>query len=275
MEATSARAAHRHYTTAHRVIAWVSQKLFNDVTYTVRHGLLTGLRRRGGLGWIPAILSRGTTSEEHRFFSSLDLRGKTVYDVGAFVGLFAMHCARSAMHVVCYEPMEDTRRRLQTNLALNKFGNVQIRPFGLGAEPATLEMAFDPLMPGGASVDAGLAGGIVAGVSASERRTIRITTLDQDAADAALPPPQLIKIDIEGFELQALRGGAQLLRAHRPDLYLEMHGETRAEKLEKVQGIVEFVTELGYTKILHVETGKSITVTNAHDAAEGHLYCQF
>jgi FkbM family methyltransferase len=275
MEGSSELVAHRHYSPTHRVIAWVSQNLFSDVTYTVRHGLLTGLRRRGGLGWVPALLSRGTNTEEHRFFASLDLRGKTVYDVGAFVGLFAMHCARSAMHVVCYEPMEDTRRRLQTNLDLNNFANVQIRPFGLGAEPATLEMAFDPLMPGGASVDAGIAGGIVAGVAASERRTIRITTLDQDAADAALPPPQLIKIDTEGFELQALRGGTNLLRTHRPDLYLEMHGETKAEKLDKVRGIVEFVTELGYSKILHIETGKSITQANAHDAAEGHLFCQY
>jgi FkbM family methyltransferase len=198
-----------------------------------------------------------------------------VYDVGAFVGLFAMHCARTADRVICFEPMDVTRKRLLENLALNNFTNVQVRPFGVGESPATLELSFDPLMPGGASVDATLSEGIRATGAATERRTITITTLDHDAAAERLPAPDLIKIDIEGFELQALRGGANLLRTHHPELYLEMHGETMHDKRQKVRDIVVFLTELGYRNITHIESKTQITASNSDIAAEGHLYCRW
>ena len=49
----------RHYTLKHRAIAWISTRLFDHATYTVRHGLLKGMKRKGGLGWVPAVLSWG------------------------------------------------------------------------------------------------------------------------------------------------------------------------------------------------------------------------
>ena len=47
----------RHYTLKHRLIAWISMHLFDNLTYTVRHGLLKGMKRKGGLGWVPALFS--------------------------------------------------------------------------------------------------------------------------------------------------------------------------------------------------------------------------
>ena len=47
----------RHYTLKHRLIAWISINLFDTLTYTVRHGLLKGMKRKGGLGWVPALFS--------------------------------------------------------------------------------------------------------------------------------------------------------------------------------------------------------------------------
>jgi hypothetical protein len=47
----------RHYSRKHSAIAWISQNLFDYVTYTVRHGLLRGMKRKGGLGWMPQFLS--------------------------------------------------------------------------------------------------------------------------------------------------------------------------------------------------------------------------
>ena len=72
----------RHYTLKHRVIAWTSVHLFDRVTYTVRHGLLKGMQRKGGLGWVPRF-SPGVMTPEIQFLSGLDLSGMTVYDVVA------------------------------------------------------------------------------------------------------------------------------------------------------------------------------------------------
>ena len=45
------------------------------------------------------------------------------------------------------------------------------------------------------------------------------------------------------------------------------------EKKRKVAEIVDYLSQLGYAKILHVESGISINRVNTSIAAQGHLYC--
>src|SRR5947209_6114855 len=94
----------RHYTLKHRLVSWISIHLFDNATYTVRHGLLKGMRRKGGLGWLPAKFSPGVRTAEQKFWSGLNLAGMTVYDVGAFHGLLTLFFASQAKTVVCFEP---------------------------------------------------------------------------------------------------------------------------------------------------------------------------
>lgn len=56
--------------------------------YTVRRGLARGLRREGGLGFVPEWLF--PTTEEDIQLRRLSLDGKTIYDVGGFEGVFAL-----------------------------------------------------------------------------------------------------------------------------------------------------------------------------------------
>jgi FkbM family methyltransferase len=264
----------QHYTLKHKVVAWVSGNLFDRFTYTVRHGLLSGMRRKGGLGWLPEALSQGATSVEHKFWEGLDLQGKTVYDVGAFHGLLALFFASRAQQVVCFEPNTQNNRRLTENLALNNIKNAQIRKVGVGSKSETLKMVSDPLMPGGSSVDAKMADQILHSGAATATEEISIVTLDEEIPKAHLPAPNFIKIDIEGWELEALRGARHTLELHKPELFLEMHGDTVREKKRKVSEIVEFLWDAGYRRILHIESGTPITPETSVVAMEGHLYCQ-
>ena len=136
-----------------------------------------------------------------------------------------------------------------------------------GSEPGLGTLFYAPEMAGGGSLNPN-AGGTV-------EQQIAITTLDHDIAAHALPPPNLIKIDVEGWEFAALQGARATLALHHPALYLEMHGETMREKRRKVSGIVQFLLDAGYQDIRHVESGAAITAGNHALAAEGHLYCLY
>lgn len=263
----------QHYTLRHHLVSWVSRRIFENFTYTVRHGLLTGLKRRGGLGWVPQVFSGSIETPEIAFWRKLPLAGLTVYDVGSFEGMLALFFASRAKQVICYEPNSKNRQRLTGNLALNGFRNVVVRKFGVGETPQQIQLVWNPAMPGGASAETATAVHLQETVPGAQVETIPIVTLDQDTEENSLPAPDLIKIDIEGWELQALRGATRLLQRFRPALYLEMHGETMAEKKRKVADIVGFLEGIGYRTIEHIETGQLVTAANSQIAVEGHLFC--
>ncbi|HVL68580.1 MAG TPA: FkbM family methyltransferase [Vicinamibacterales bacterium] len=263
-----------HYTLKHRVIASLSQRL-DGITYTQRHGLIRGMKRQGGLGFLPAILAGGDhETPEHRFLRSLDLAGKVVYEVGAFQGILTLFFSSRAKEVIAYEPNPPSYQRVLQNLRLNDRQNVRVRNLAVGDRPGTLTLLCDPLMPGGTTGDPEVARQISGSSAAATAVTVPVVTLDQDIAAAQLPPPDFVKIDIEGMELPALRGMEGTLRRHAPELYLEMHGATMEDKDRNVRGIVEFVTALGYGTLLHVESGDLVTTETATRARQGHLYCR-
>jgi FkbM family methyltransferase len=263
----------QHYTLKHRLIAWISMHVFDTATYTVRHGLLKGAKRRGGLGWIPSVLSRGILTAEDQFWSGLNLSGMTVYDIGAFQGLLTLFFALRAKTVISFEPNTQNRKRLVENLTLNGIKNVKVRDVGVGSLRETRKMVLTPLMPGGASVDGRAGENLLRAGVRTLVEEVSIVTLDQEIAEANLPSPDFIKIDTEGWEIEVLRGAHNTLQMHKPMLFLEMHGETVSEKKRKVAEILSFLWNLNYRRIHHVETGTAITPENASVAMEGHLCC--
>jgi FkbM family methyltransferase len=264
----------RHYSSKHHIAAWISQNLFDNFTYTVRHGLIKGSRRKGGLAWMPEMFAGSTHTPELEFWKNLDLRGQVVYDVGAFQGLLTLYFVRQARQVICYEPNTRNNSRLQENLRLNAVQNATVRKVGVGAKAEVATMVVSPLMPGGASVDNAMVQGLREASPDVVSENITIVTLDEDIREHNLPVPGFIKIDIEGQELAALEGARQTLLAHKPRLFLEMHGETMNLKRAKVAAIIDFLIQTGYTDIQHVESGTRLHAGNSAIAAEGHLYCQ-
>jgi FkbM family methyltransferase len=257
----------RHYSHGHRVTAWISRCLFSRITYTVRHGLIRGMKRTGGLGWMPAWLSHSTQTFEEMFWRDLPLDGLVVYDVGAFHGILTLFFASRSAQVIAYEPNEVNHARLLENTRLNKLTNVRVRKLGVGANPGSGILLYTSAMPGGGTLNPNT------GATISQR--VEITTLDCDIATNALPRPDLIKIDIEGWELEALEGARATIHQHHPALFLEMHGETMGEKKRKASAIVAFLRNAGYTHIVHVESDTAITSGNSAIAAEGHLFCRY
>jgi len=260
-----------HFSLRHRFIASLSRVMQNQ-TYTVRHGLIKGMKRQGGLGFLPSLLARSTESTpEARFLAGLAL-GDVVYDIGALEGVLTLFFALRARRVVAYEPNPASRRKLETNLRLNHLTNVVVRDVAVGNREGLLSLIYDELMPGGATGDASVSDQIGSTSTATRSFQAAVVRLDDDIARHGLPVPGFIKIHIEGMELAALQGMQRTL-LRRPPLYLEMHGTTMDEKERNVLRIVEFLWEAGYRRLLHIESGTEVHPGRCSAAREGHLYC--
>jgi FkbM family methyltransferase len=203
------------------------------------------------------MFSPAIVTAEQQFWSDLDLSGMTVYDVGAFHGLLALFFASRAKAVVCFEPNTKNHKRLIENLRLNGINNVQVRKVGAGSRRERRSMVGAPLIPGGASVDEKTVEGLLQAGVGTEFEEISVVALDEEIPEASLPAPDLIKIDIEGWEIEALRGARNTLKLYKPALFLEMHGETIREKRRKVAEIVALLWETNYRRIRHIETQES------------------
>lgn len=259
-----------HFSRKDQLIALLSRRC-DKLVYTSRHGLIRGMRRRGGLGFLPAFLASAETPEA-RFLRSLPLQGKVVYDVGAFVGLLTLFFARQAKQVIAYEPNPPSYARASENVALNGLSNVQLRNLAVGSEAAVLTLAYDPLMPGAASGADAVRTQIQETAASTLSASVRVVRLDDDARDAGLPAPDLMKIDVEGMELAVLQGAAGLLKAH-PALYIELHGSDAENKRANARAVIDFLRAHGYRKFLDVEAGALVSPEQVDRPS--HLYVTF
>ena len=253
----------------HLVVAFISTKFFGNYVYTVRHGLAAGMRRKGGLGFLPFGVH---DTPESQFLAGLNLAGKTVYDIGGFEGILTLFFARKAASVITYEPNPRNNRRCVENVELNALKNVRVICRGISSEPGELELVYDPLMPGAGSVDQGISNQISTSVNAARTVRIAVATLDSDITPQDLPTPVFIKIDIEGMELHALKGMRQTLAAYGPELFIELHGAEMPDKIQNATSVVEFLEKAGY-RIYDVENRKYVTSTTLDPHPPSHLYC--
>jgi FkbM family methyltransferase len=262
-----------HFSLKDRIVSFLSETFFENNTYTVRHGLIQGMKRKGGLGFLPGYLARpGYVKAEEDFLRGLDFNGKVVYDIGAFQGIMTLFFAARAKAVVTYEPLPAHYRRVLENIALNKLANVRVLNKAVGNKEGSLLLAFDPRMPGAASGDAIISAQITSSIAEAATVEVPVVRLDDEVERSGLPPADFIKIDIEGMELAALEGMECLLTRRHPALYIELHGATEEDKRERARQIVQFLSRLGYDNIHHVESGSQVTTLTTSTIFTGHLH---
>ncbi|MDQ6829798.1 MAG: FkbM family methyltransferase [Gemmatimonadota bacterium] len=260
-----------HFDLKHRVLSFLSQRFFRDRTYRIRHGLAAGMRRKGGLGFLAFFPPRETS--ETRFLSQLPLTGKVVYDVGAFEGLLTLFFARTAKRVISWEPNPRNYERCLENVRLNALTNVQLNNRGISDQAGVIELTYDPLMPGAGSGQTAIATQIVSSVKSVQSVSVSVLPLDLDLVEHDFPPPDLIKIDIEGMEYPALLGMRETLRQHRPELFIEMHGATLSEKSANARAVMSLLESYGYS-CYDVGCARELTSETPGEPRPAHLYCR-
>jgi FkbM family methyltransferase len=248
-----------------RAIAHLSRSL--TFSYTARRGIAKGLKRKGGLGFLPGTAS--PTAEES-FLWSLDLSGKTVFDVGGFEGVMTLFFASRAARVITYEPISSSRKRILANLAVNGFTNVVVRDCALSSEPGELKITINDLMAGGASGDPEISSEFANSGVPLRVEVVPVTTLDREV-QSGQPLPDLVKVDVEGMEYHVLQGMRELVAARHPCLYFELHGTTPEDKHHNAQSVIGTLLDSGYA-VFDVEHRNYISTRTPVTGRESHVF---
>ena len=180
----------------------------------ILRGPAAGLRFRADVNIAGYRL--GTTEPAFQAaFAARVPRGGVVYDLGANVGFYTVLAARLVGpegRVVAVEPFPASAETVRHNARANGFEHVEVVEAAVGgaAGRAWLETDRDPV-----TYRLGPEG---------ERPGIEVPVTTVDALVAAgHPPPDLVKVDVEGVEVAALEGMTRTLADHRPALLVEVH----------------------------------------------------
>jgi FkbM family methyltransferase len=176
--------------------------------------------------------------------------GMTFYDVGANVGFYSVIAARlvgAKGNVVCFEPVPDNARRLEQNARMNGFSQVVVRGEALGGTDRTESFLTSSEPTWGRLATSGVPDKHTGEMVVSVRR------LDSIRTECQLPAPDMIKIDVEGAEVEVITGAIKTISETRPALIIELHGTN--------QCVADVLDKLDYHAVV---MGTPDTVERAH-----------
>jgi FkbM family methyltransferase len=176
-----------------------------------------------------------------------------VLDVGANIGTHTLTYAQTADMVYAFEPQPFCFDMLCTNLLLNNVLNVTPIQCALGPSDGIVHMNIhDPTQPNSPAGE---------GVGKGES-TVMMHKLDT----LGIRGVNFIKMDVEGFELDVLKGMRQTLQEYQPVLYIEIHYASLIEPIKR------FLAEFGYSATALILTHVIVPEGEGYDTSMPEVY---
>lgn len=188
-----------------------------------RHGVVWNLDLREGID-LTIYLAGAFERDTLKALESLVQPGATVLDVGANIGAHTLHLARlvgEQGRVIAFEPTDFAIAKLRSNLQANPELERRVvvhQGFLVGDTAARLAPAIASSWP----VDGTAADNAEMGSRAMSVSGASAMSLDSVMASCEDPDVQLIKMDVDGHELDVLEGGRLLLEKRRPIIVMEL-----------------------------------------------------
>jgi FkbM family methyltransferase len=183
------------------------------------HGYLMQLDLRDGLERQTYFLGRYYDLQLQLLLDALLKPGDTFLDIGANIGMTALHGARlvgESGRVIAFEPQPACCDRIRQCLDLNRIRHVQIQNVGLADKDSELVLKI----LGGGTIMACFA---VSGDGLDIREEIRVPVRRGDeVVRGQIVGNLVIKVDVEGYELFALQGLSETIDQRRPPIIAEL-----------------------------------------------------
>ena len=187
--------------------------------------------------------------------------GDTVWDVGANIGYFTLEFARSVGpkgKVLSFEPHPEIFQVLQRNIIRNKYLNIITHNQACGSEPGQTKLFFSTENEGNHKI-----------VENSNSNNFALTEVVSLSNFLGEYSPALIKMDIEGAELLALKGlGADYFKNNSVDFVIEYHPYEMSFFNVEGEELLDFFIEAGY-KFRNLATG-SFPIIDKHSILKSY-----
>ena len=185
---------------------------------------------------------------------------EVIFDIGANIGFTSLSLAQSSNNltskVYAFEPDPYNYSKLIDSINLNPNYVVSPENVGIGDTVENLKLAINT---------ANNLGGNRINKNATENYSIiPVTTVDIFVESRKIPRVDLIKIDIEGFEMNALKGAEQTIKLHKPILFVEVNNENLKIQNSSAQELIAYL-EKYYSVIYNAENNMPVNSNDNFD----------
>ena len=211
---------------------------------TLRHGVGAGLKFNcgdsnpdGALGTYELPLQQA--------LSDCLTPGNVFYDIGTNVGFFTILAANlvgPSGQIYSFEPAPSNVASIRHNIKLNDFSNITV-----------IEKAVSESSGKGKLLLGKYCGGYTLSKSRSHSGAgtegaiaVDLVSIDDLVKQGAIAPPTVVKIDVEGVEIEVLRGMSQTIQQFKPIIIYEIDDRVKESFNQKQEEADAFVRSLGY-----------------------------
>jgi FkbM family methyltransferase len=207
--------------------------------------------------WIPFnIFLTGIYTQEKTellyFLSSLR-KGMTVLDIGANIGYYSLlAAARIAKNgkVHSFEPVRETYSRLQQNITLNEFKNIEAHRYIIHDHIGEMDIfVADKSNTGSSSLSRSMEN------FSNTVQKVQTITIDSYIKSRQIKSVDIVKIDVEGSELFVLKGMRNLLKRDNMKIFTEINGENLKKQNTTPQDIANLLKNYDYFPYKITEKG--------------------
>ena len=165
-----------------------------------------------------------------------------VFDIGANIGYYTIVAANKAKkgRVYAFEPVSSNFHSLRQNITLNNLQNVITNQNGISNIPGIYEYYVS------STDNSGMSGMQPAENFSGHVEKVQTITIDEYVIEHSISSVDFIKIDIEGNELNSLKGMKNTLTKFKPVLFIEILNEHLVNYHITADDVYEYLNDLGY-----------------------------